>query len=99
MTHVECKIAFIELVNEVWYVGSALNKKQRELVHSSAIYAILNPHVSLLASYLHPFQSISNVHIRLAKWTQCVNLNQVILHYFGTEFFMHFKKACSYVPI
>jgi len=71
MTHMECKIAFIRLVNEVWEVRSVLNKKQRELGHSSASYAILNPHVSLLASHLYSFQRIWNVYIRPTQWTQC----------------------------
>jgi len=44
MTHVGCRIAFIELDNEVSKVGSVLNQKQRELGHPSASYAILNPH-------------------------------------------------------
>ena len=51
MTHVECKIGFIGLDNEVWEVGSVLNEEQRELGHSSASYAILNSRVSLLVSH------------------------------------------------
>jgi len=65
VTAVECKIAFIGLDNETREVGSVLEKKQRELGHSSASYVILNSHVSLLVSHLSElFQSISNMCIR-----------------------------------
>ena len=71
MTHMECKIAFIGFVNEVWKVGSLLIQKQQELGHSSTSYAILNLHVCLLASHLYPFQSILNAYICAIQWTQC----------------------------
>ena len=61
VTHVECKITFIGLDNEVWKVGSVLNEEQRELEHSNASYAILNCHISPLASHLYQrSQSVSN---------------------------------------
>ena len=57
MTHVECKISFIGLDDEVRKVGRVMKQKQRELAHSITSYVILNPHVSLLASHIYyPFQ-------------------------------------------
>ena len=71
-THVECKIAFIGLDNEVWEIRNVLKQKQRELGHSSASYVILNSHVSLLASHLSKlFQNIPNVCVRPIQSTLC----------------------------
>ena len=65
MTHVECKITFITLDNEVWKVGSVLNQEPRELDHSNASYAILNRWIYVLASHLYePSQIVSNKCIR-----------------------------------
>jgi len=41
------------LDNEVWDVGSVLYQKEQKLGHSSASYAILNSHVSFLASHIY----------------------------------------------
>jgi len=72
MNHAECNIAFNGLEKDVWEVRSVLNQEQQELGHLSASYAILNPHVSPLASHLYyPFQSILNVYVGPNQWTHC----------------------------
>ena len=72
ITPVECKIVFNELDIEVREGGSVLNQEKWELDRSSAGYAILNPHVSLVAPYLClSFKSISNMCIRPVQCMQC----------------------------
>ena len=72
MTHVECKIAFIELDNKVREVRSVLKRNKGELGHSTASCGILNSHISLLVSHLsNLFQSISNICIRPTQWAHC----------------------------
>jgi len=62
---VECIIVFDELDIEVGEVRSALNQEQPKLDCSSASYALLNPHASLLGPHLYlSFQSIPNMCIR-----------------------------------
>jgi len=70
MTPVECKIVFNELDIEVGEVGSVLKHEQLELDSLSASYAMLNPHVPLLAPHLS-FSSISNMCIGPIQFTQC----------------------------
>ena len=53
MTHLRCQKALVELIIKVDKVGSVLNQEHRELSYLNASYAILNRHISLLASRLY----------------------------------------------